>query len=114
MQQNWWQLGATICLSFSLLVMLPELAVAQQQQSSSTPSLPTSELDETARRQLEEAQQLLSDSQQAIALLEEISVPEDDLFYETVQFIILETKADLYANCWHRELSIPRRAKAVR
>ncbi len=65
MQQDWWQLGATICFSFSWLVVLPELAVAQQQQSSSTPPSPTSELDETVHRHVEEAQQLLSDSQQA-------------------------------------------------
>jgi len=65
MQQDWWQLGVTICFSLNWLVVLPELAAAQQQQSSSTPPLPTSELDETAHRYIEEAQQLLSDSQQA-------------------------------------------------
>jgi len=65
MQQNWWQLGATIYLSLSWLVVLPELAAAQQQQSSSTPQSPTSKLDETVHRHVEEAQQLLGDSQQA-------------------------------------------------
>lgn len=64
-QQNWWQLGATICLSLSWLVVLPELAAAQQQQSSSTPPSPTSKLDETVHRHVEEAQQLLGDAQQA-------------------------------------------------
>ncbi len=64
MQQNWWQLGATICLSFSWFVALPELAAAQQQQSSSTPPWLTPELDEAVRRQLEQAQQLLGDAKQ--------------------------------------------------
>ena len=64
MQQDWWQLRVTICFSLSWLVALPELAAAQQQQSSFTPPSPTPELDETAHRQLEEAQQLWGDSQQ--------------------------------------------------
>lgn len=82
-QQNWWQLRAMICLSFSWLVTLPELAAAQQPQSASTALSSTNELDRTARRQLEKVAQLLGNTQQAEVVQErERLIEESERLYQ--------------------------------